>query len=87
MVVVNHYHRTITKVGRFLPRLQRWFFVSQEITSLEEAVGHLETVVLGVFVHLVVSVGLYQEMASCRGKEGGNFRRPGVFVDVKEKML
>ncbi len=43
--------------------------------------------VLGVFVHLVVSVGPYQEMASCRGKEGNIFLRPGVFVDVEEKML
>ena len=42
---------------------------------------------LGVFVHLVVSVDPYQEMASCKRKEGKVFLRTGVIVDVREKML
>ena len=46
---------------------------------MEEAVGHLETV-LRVVVHLVVSVGPVPELAFCRGQQGSMGLKFSIFL-------
>ena len=62
----------------FLSGLQWWFFISQEITRLEQAVGHLETVLRVVVV--VVSVGPVPEEAFCRGQQGSMELKCSIFL-------